>query len=150
IAPMFSIRTVVTGLCLAFLLAAIGARAQNAGVALGGTVTSAEEGAMEGVLVSARRAGSPITVTVVSDAQGHYRFPADRPAAGGHTLTIRAAGYDLSGAKTAEGAAGQTATADLRLRKAGDLAAQLTSTEWLNSMPGTAEQKLPLIECMSC
>ena len=42
-------------------------------------------------------------------------------------------------------AAERTATADLRLRKASDLAAQLTSTEWLNSMPGTAEQKLPLI-----
>jgi streptogramin lyase len=124
------------------------ARAQNA--ALGGTVSSAEEGAMEGVLVSAQRAGSPITVTVVSDAQGRYAFPADRLAAGAHTLTIRAAGYELAGAVTAEVAAGRAATADIKLRKAGDLAAQLTSTEWLNSMPGTAEQKLPLIECMSC
>jgi streptogramin lyase len=146
---MLSIRTFVTGLCLAVSLAT-GARAEGPGVALGGTVTSAQEGAMEGVLVSAQRAGSPITVTVVSDAQGRYAFPADRLAAGAYTLTIRAAGYKLGSAATAEVAAQRTATADLELRKAPDLAAQLTSTEWLNSMPGTAEQKLPLIECMSC
>ena len=34
--------------------------------------------------------------------------------------------------------------------KTSDLAAQLTNTEWFMSMPGTAEQKRPLIECMSC
>src|SRR5215472_5558316 len=146
---MSSIRTFVTGLCVVVLLAA-GVRAEAAAVALGGTVSSAEEGAMEGVLVSAQRAGSPITVTVVSDAQGRYAFPADRLAAGAYTLTIRAAGYELGSAATVDVAAERTAAADLKLRKTADLAAQLTSTEWLNSMPGTAEQKLPLIECMSC
>jgi len=39
---------------------------------------------------------------------------------------------------------------ELKLKKTGDLAAQLTNTEWFISMPGTAEQKRPLIECMSC
>ena len=48
---MLSIRTFVTGLCLALSLAAP-ARAEGPAVALGGTVTSAEDGAMEGVLVS--------------------------------------------------------------------------------------------------
>jgi streptogramin lyase len=146
---MFSVRFLTFSFCLALSLAC-GARAQEAGVALSGTVTSAEEGAMEGVLVSAQRSGSPVTVTVVSDAQGRYRFPVDRLAAGAYALTIRAAGYELAGAAAAEVAAGRAATADLKLRKAADLAAQLTSTEWLDSMPGTAEQKLPLIECMSC
>ena len=37
--------------------------------ALAGKVASQEEGAMEGVLVSAKRAGSMMTITVVSDAQ---------------------------------------------------------------------------------
>jgi hypothetical protein len=40
--------------------------------ALAGKVTSQEEGAMEGVLVSAKRAGSTMTITVVSDSQGQY------------------------------------------------------------------------------
>ena len=38
--------------------------------ALNGIVTSADEGPMEGVLVSAKGAGSSVTITVVSDAQG--------------------------------------------------------------------------------
>ena len=33
---------------------------------------------MEGVLVSAQAAGSPITVTVVSDEHGRFRFPDGR------------------------------------------------------------------------
>ena len=47
-------------------------------IAINGQVTSAEEGPMEGVLVSAKQAGSTITVTVVSDRDGRYRFPASR------------------------------------------------------------------------
>ena len=47
-------------------------------VSLTGLVSSQREGPMEGVLVSAKRAGSTITVTVVSDAQGRYSFPKNR------------------------------------------------------------------------
>jgi virginiamycin B lyase len=47
-------------------------------VALAGKVTSLEEGAMEGVLVSAKRADSTITVTVVSNDTGEYSFPRER------------------------------------------------------------------------
>jgi len=43
-------------------------------LALTGKVTSATDGAMEGVLVSAKRADSTITVTVVTDAQGAMAF----------------------------------------------------------------------------
>ncbi|MBV8835011.1 MAG: carboxypeptidase regulatory-like domain-containing protein, partial [Alphaproteobacteria bacterium] len=125
------------------------ARAEMRAPPLSGIVSSTEEGAMEGVLVSARRDGSPITITVVSDAQGRYRFPADRLSAGRYTLTIRAVGYALDAPQAAE-VSGAPATRDLHLRKADDLAALLTNTEWLMSMPGTAEQKRPLIECMSC
>jgi hypothetical protein len=52
--------------------------AQNkAAAALTGQVTSEAEGAMEGVVVSARRDGSTVTVSVLSDAQGRYSFPMD-------------------------------------------------------------------------
>jgi virginiamycin B lyase len=46
--------------------------------ALTGQVTSDEEGPMEGVVVSAKLDGSTITVSVYSDKQGHYSFPANR------------------------------------------------------------------------
>jgi virginiamycin B lyase len=113
-------------------------------------VTSPEEGTMEGVLVSAQKLGSPITVTVVSDRDGYFAFPGAKLASGRYALRIRAVGYDLDTPQFADFPVGNRTAIDLRLRKAEDLAAQLTSTEWLMSMPGTAEQKRPLIECMSC
>ena len=116
---------------------------------LTGSVTSAEEGAMEGVLVSAQAAGSPITVTVVSDERGRFRFPDGRLAPGHYALRIRAIGYELDGPQAVELGAAATDIA-VKLRKTSDLAAQLTNSEWFMSMPGTAEQKRPLIECMSC
>ena len=52
---------------------------------------------MEGVLVSAKKQGSTITVTVVSDAKGEYAFPASRLEPGAYRLTVRASGYALDG-----------------------------------------------------
>jgi virginiamycin B lyase len=72
------------------------AQAQSS-VALAGKVTSADERLMEGVLVSARRAGATITITVVSDAEGRYRFPSEKLSPGRYALRIRAVGYDLDG-----------------------------------------------------
>jgi len=116
---------------------------------LSGSVSSVDEPVMEGVLVSAQRAGSSIIVTVVSDEHGRFRFPDGRLPPGHYTLRVRAVRYDLDGPKTVDlGPA--SADVAIRLRRTGDLAAQLTNTEWFMSMPGTPEQKRPLIECMSC
>src|ERR1700686_5448695 len=55
------------------------AMAQNHGrAALTGTVSSPEEGKMEGVVVSAKRPGSTIMISVSTNAQGQYSFPQDR------------------------------------------------------------------------
>jgi streptogramin lyase len=130
------------------LVTASPAFAASAGLLLSGTVSSKEEGAMEGVLVSAQRAGSPITITVVTDAKGTYRFPADRIAPGHYAIRIRAAGYELDGASDVD--VNGAATKDLHLRKAADIAAQLTNAEWLVSMPGTEAEKRQLLNCMGC
>src|SRR3954451_3108665 len=90
--------------------------AQGATPALSGTVASDREGPMEGVLVSAKKQGSTITVTVVSDAKGAYAFPAGRLEPGSYKIAIRASGYALDGADNVELAAGKTATADLKLK----------------------------------
>src|ERR1700733_10774292 len=126
---------IAAALLLAFIQASP-CRAQ----ALTGSVTSSEEGAMEGVLVSAQKDGSPITVTVVSDKDGHYAFPTQRLEPGHYALKIRAVGYDLDGMPAADVAAGGT-TLDLALKKTKNLTAQLTNTEWMMSAPGTADQK---------
>jgi streptogramin lyase len=115
-----------------------------------GLVSSAEEGSLEGVLVSARKAGSPITVTVVTDEQGRYRFPQERLEPGQYALKIHAAGYDLDGAGAVNVVAHQTTTADLKLRKALDLASQLSNAEWIASAPGTVAEKAVLRPCSHC
>src|SRR5579872_710867 len=130
-------------------LAAGPSPAQQAGPALTGTVTAGPE-ALEGVLVSAKKSGSTITTTVVTDKDGHYSFPAAKLEPGDYGLRIRAAGYDLDGPAQASVAADKTATVDLKLRAAQDIAAQLTNAEWLASMPGTDAQKGQLLNCVGC
>jgi streptogramin lyase len=137
---------------LAFALAGAGllpARAQTP-AALTGQVTSGEEGPMEGVLVSAKKAGSTITITVVSDAQGNYSFPAAKLEPGQYSLRIRAVGYDLDRPASVDLAAQQPAKYDLKLRKTEDLAAQLSNAEWLASFPGTDQQKNAMLGCVGC
>ena len=80
---------------------------------LSGIVSSEEEGRMEGVLVSAKREGSNITVTVVTDAQGRYSFPAERLQPASCDIRTRAAGYDLDDPGVAKLEAGKTTQLDL-------------------------------------
>src|SRR5882757_4788965 len=127
-------------------LVASGASAQ----ALSGQVSSAQESAMEGVLVNLKKEGSTITTTVVSNDKGVYAFPAGRVEPGKYTITIRAAGYVLDGPKAIEIAAGGNAKADLKLNKTRNLAAQLSNGEWLASAPGSDRDKAFLIGCTSC
>ena len=141
----------VTLAILLWISSAVTALAQTAGAtALAGLVSSTAEGPMEGVLVSAQKTGSTISITVVSDAQGRYRFPASKLEPGQYSLRIRAVGYDLADTAPVTIVAGKSAAADLKLRKTKDLAAQLTNWEWLASFPGTAEQKTSVQPCTHC
>ncbi|HWG07210.1 MAG TPA: carboxypeptidase regulatory-like domain-containing protein [Beijerinckiaceae bacterium] len=115
--------------------------AQTPAAALSGKVTSQAEGAMEGVVVSAKREGGTITVSVVSDAQGEYHFPAGKLDPGKYDVTIRAIGYDLPAPASVDVGAQSPAHLDLDLTKTAHLSNQLTNAEWLVSMPGTPQQK---------
>src|SRR5262245_3193550 len=103
------------GFASTFVLPTLPAQAQGP-AALTGTVTSQQEGKMEGVLVSAKKAGSTITITVVSDADGRYSFPANRLEPGDYAISIRAIGYDLDGPQQVKVGA-TPATADVKLVK---------------------------------
>jgi virginiamycin B lyase len=137
-----------------FLMAAIvlaGLRAETPpSVALTGQISSAEEGQMEGVLVSAKKAGSTVTITVVSDDKGRFQFPASKMPPGQYALRIRAVGYDLENPGIAEIVANHIANADLKLRKTADLAAQLSNAEWLASFPGTSKERSSIQACTHC
>src|ERR1700760_4961670 len=121
---------------VAFAIALPGtAPAQTPPPALTGLVSSADEKAMEGVLVSATRTGSTITTTVVTGADGRFSFPAGRLGPGPSQLAVRAVGYQLDTPKTVDVPDHATATQDLKLGKTDDLAAQLSNVEWLDSIP---------------
>jgi streptogramin lyase len=132
----------------AIALCAAPAVAQNA-PAITGQVTSDAEGAMEGVVVNAKKIGSTVMVSVISDAKGHYSFPANRLEPGQYAISIRAVGYDL-GATKADVVADRSATVDLKLAKTKNLSAQLSNAEWIASMPGTEDQKAYFLNCVSC
>ena len=119
--------------------------------ALTGKVTSQAEGAMEGVIVGAKKAGSTIATWVVSNAQGQYTFPRERLEPGKYAISVRAVGYELP--KTSVDVTAQPAQLDLQLNKVtstSKLAMQLSNGELLMSVPGTPEQKRMLGGCVNC
>jgi streptogramin lyase len=118
--------------------------------ALTGVVSSEQEGAMEGVVVSAKKPGSIIKVSVTTDAQGRYTFPENRLEPGEYAITIRAAGYDINSPTKANVIAEKSTSADIKLKKTKNLASQLTNAEWMMSVPGTEQQKAGLLNCTSC
>ena len=124
-----------TGNCLLYISAVLAvclvqagfgvrlARAQDAAI-LTGHVSSLEEGPMEGVVVSAKKDGATITVSVVTDNDGRYSFPAARLEPGRYQLSIRAGGYELDSPKGVDLSAAQPATAEIKLRATKNIASR--------------------------
>jgi virginiamycin B lyase len=140
--------TATTALAVCFAFGSLSA-ANAAEAALTGKVTSVEEGAMEGVVVSARKDGSTIRISVITDAQGQFSFPAAKVEPGSYKISIRAGGYDLDGTGTANVVAEKTTTTDLKLKKTQNLAAQLTNADWMSSLPD-APARRGLASCTTC
>ena len=140
---------VIAGLAVVVGVTQYSSTQAQAPSALTGQVSSAAEGAMEGVLVSAKKADSNITITVVSDKNGRYTFPANRLDAGQYTLRIRAVGYDLDGSDKVEITARKSATRDLKLQKTEDLRHNMSNAEWM-AASRTDQQKIQLLNCVGC
>ena len=141
-------KTRLTSLMAAAALATVFSHAPSLAQSLTGKVSSAAEGAMEGVVISAKK--GIVTVSVVSNAKGEFSFPAGKLGAGDYALSIRAAGYDLDGPSTVTIAGDKPASLDLKLTKAKNLAAQLSNLEWILSVPGTDAEKRALTGCTNC
>ena len=125
-----------------------GARhAQDSAAAIAGSIRSQRDGPLEGVVVIAQQAGSGVLTAVSTDAAGRFRFPRDHLRVGGYSISIRATGYEWpesAGPHRINVTGNSTAELDVTLTPITDLstlASQLTSLEWLNSFPGTTDQK---------
>jgi virginiamycin B lyase len=140
---------IATALALVLPAGAALAQSQPA-AALSGTVSSVKEGLMEGVVVSVRKAGSPITTSVATDEKGRFSFPAGRLPPGQYALSIRAIGYDLEDPRSADVDAKQAANIDIKLAPTKNLAKQMSNAEWFASFPGTDQDKKAILNCVSC
>src|SRR5258708_7307242 len=129
-------------LCLVVFAFGAAFGATSVQTALTGIVGSDAEARMEGVVVSAKRVGGKITISVLSDREGLYSFPADRLAAGEYEVRVRVTGYQPANSNTVVTVKDKGANElNIKLIKTQDLAAQLTSAEWMMSVPGTQAQK---------
>ncbi len=138
-------------LCL-FFAAFAGAYAQSSTVTIAALtgIVSSQKVPLEGVLVSAKKMGGTITITVVSDSHGRFSFPKGRLQAGRYRLRIRASGYELASPVVATLEDGKPAVVNLSLTRTRELAANLMSAEWLVSIPGSEAQKKSLYRCINC
>ena len=144
-------RLMLTLAAAAMLLTPIANAGPNGGdPALTGIVSSEAEGKMEGVVVTARQGKSIVEVSVTTDVDGRYSFPRTHLKPGQYTLSTRAVGYDIAAPAKASVSDIEPATADIKLKKTKNLAGQLTNAEWLMSIPGTEDQKAPLLNCVGC
>src|SRR5215467_12185759 len=141
--------TKVALLLSAAVISLASAPGYGATAALTGNVTSAKEGAMEGVLVTAKKDGSNMSVTVASDDKGRYSFPAGRLEPGRYSIKIRAIGYILDGPRTVDVSANGS-IADVKLKDTVNIAPQMTNSDWLMSATGTEDQKRDLVSCATC
>src|SRR5262245_22423407 len=147
--PLFAVLLTISA---ATLTGAVTVRtaAQGPSAAVAGVVRSPAEGPLEGVVVSAKRAGSTANVSVVSDGQWRYAFPRNRLEPGAYSIRIRATGYELDTPAIINVASQRTEHADVTLRKTQDLASQLSNGEWFMSWPGGDEVKNGLLNCTQC
>ena len=69
---------------------------------------------MEGMVVTTKKPGSIVEVSVTNDEQGRYIFPENRLTPGEYTLSIRAVDYDINAPTKATVESEKTITTDIR------------------------------------
>jgi len=146
--------------CIGLRLAALGliamavqgnvSHATSTDFALQGTVSSADEGKMEGVVVTAQKKNSVISISVITDKNGHYQFPRTKLDDGDYSLRLRATGYVPEKTLTTTVVNSKPNTVDIKLKKTTDIASQLTNAEWIASVPGNVRDKTALLNCVAC
>ena len=110
------------------------------GAILTGTIRSVDGNAMEGIAVSARTAGSRITTSVFTDAEGVYVFP---PLANGnYRVWAQTVGYSTGHAEAPLNGSG-VVRRDFSLGTAsiGEITRQMSGADWFASLPESTIQE---------
>jgi streptogramin lyase len=120
---------------------------------LTGTVKGADGKPMEGVAVSARAQGSPVTTSVWTNQNGAYAFPA--LDAGSYRIWAQAVGFDRPVAE-ATIAPGKGVQHDFTIKPlANVLPRQLSTAEWLARLPDdtASDRRMKMVvlnQCSNC
>jgi hypothetical protein len=115
---------------------------------IAGTVTGPDGAPFRAAFVQARNAATKITVSVLSDTQGHYQVP-DLPA-GDYRLSIRAPGYK-SDPKTGIKLAGdQNASYDFALQTGLVRWSDISYAQGQKLLPDAPGKELFFTHCVAC
>jgi virginiamycin B lyase len=140
-------RTPGASASLAILLAAATASLADAAT-ITGTVTGPDGAPFRGAFVQARNAATHITVSVLSNAQGHYLVP--DLAAGDYRLAIRAPGFKADPKSGIALTADQNLAQDIALQKSYVHWSDLSIEQGKELLPDERGKDLLFTHCMAC
>lgn len=100
---------------------------------LSGVTRSLDGSVLEGVTVSARADGSPITTSVYSDEQGRYYFPPLTP--GKYRVWAQAIGFKADRAESSLPIPANAAHQDFKLAPTPDFIQELSTSEYISALP---------------
>jgi virginiamycin B lyase len=113
-----------------------------------GTVTGPDGAPFRGAFIQARNAATHITVSVLSDRQGHYQVP-DLPA-GDYRLGVRAPGFKADPKTGITLTAEQDLTQDIALQKSFLGWSDLSIEQGKQLLPDDRGKELLFTHCMAC
>jgi streptogramin lyase len=116
---------------------------------LSGEVKSQKGESLEGVLVRAKREGTPVAYSVISDAQGKYRFP--KLESGKYFVqTVRADGMEPA-SQFLEIQQNGESHANFSLGPAKNMIEQMSAADWVLNLPGSpAQVSQAQNRCITC
>ena len=102
-----------------------------------GTVKSSDGKVMEGVAISARATNQTFTMSVYTDRDGEYYFPA--LADGRYKVWAQAVGFEMARGEVAY-ASGKKIEQNFSMKSIQDFSMQLSSAEWAESLPDSTPE----------
>jgi virginiamycin B lyase len=115
---------------------------------ISGTVTGPDNAAFRGVFVQARNAKTKITVSVLSDPQGHYRI--EGLPAGDYRVGVRAPGYKAESKNGIALAADQSLSHDIALQTGMVRWSDISMYQGKKLLPDARGKDVYFQHCMAC